>query len=89
MPNFKSACMTDEYLDHMLKYNLFYVPNNEVTMTILKNPSIKKKEIYILFEKAVKVYDSSVLTGCDENHMPNKEWLINVYHFLNPRDEMF
>ena len=33
--------------------------------------------------------DPNVITGFDEKHMPDKKWLINVWHFFKPKDDCF
>ena len=75
--------MAAEYLDHLLKSNIFNIPIGYIKLARLKDLTYKKIEIYHLFENAIKTYAPNVLSGFDDNHMPDKVWLVNVYFFLN------
>ena len=39
LPSFNSTCMTDEYLDHLLKGNIFHIKRSAIKLAVILDDS--------------------------------------------------
>ena len=83
MPSFESSCITDKYLLKVAKKQVFSISETSVKIGHL-NMKLFVSDLMNILKEIVEMP-----LGMDENHSPNKEWLINCICTLKPSHQIF
>lgn len=94
LPKSTSKCLTDEYLENVLKMKVFILKTNQV-----KSPPFSKtctkQELTIEINKFLENFNKGkkelekMFLGFDETNPADKEWLKIAIYKLNPQHEFF
>lgn len=92
LPSLGSKCITDGYLQGVLKGKFLIFKE-------MKNPPFvkfcNKHELFLELEKICKLCNENkeekdrILLGFDELLMPNKKWIAAALYELNPENDIF
>ena len=86
LPKFNSPCITQDYLMLCAQNKVFTITYGEVKWTLKR--IVQKKTRAELVDILASLSKSRPL-GFDARKPPNKEWLVNSIHTLNPSHEIF
>jgi hypothetical protein len=87
LPSRKSSMVSEAYLLNVMEGSTFCLKMEEVRLRACPRPPNK----FVLVEKFLQVMKDKGLKshGLDQDHLPDKEWLISVLSSMAPDDEIF
>lgn len=87
LPSLKSSIVTESYLMGVIDGRLWCPKFSDIRLLPCTRPPSKD----ILLYKLLRMLELKVQVphGIDENHVPNKRWLLDALSTLSPEDEIF
>jgi len=87
MPFFRSACITNEYLQLLFLKKVYQISKADIKLgTLTKSATVEE-----LLEELKKNLQNKQFkpTGFNPSLLPDKEWIVNVLHSLWPSNSYF
>ncbi|CAD8201974.1 unnamed protein product [Paramecium pentaurelia] len=84
IPKRQCAAITTEYLFKIMTNKVFRIASSDIKIgQLLKQ--VQKLDLWMLIQEI----NVSKPWGFDENHLPDKQWMINVFHTLRDNHDVF
>lgn len=86
LPEFGSRCITTSYLFEVISLRVFNIRRDQVNRYLVEKQRWPKIDLLTLLEQR---YVRDIKLGFDLEHMPDRQWLLNVIHTFDPQCEIF